>query len=61
MTDDGSDEKRDSGDLWITVALPDGVPVLYPQAARVLCRIVVGLARVERKTEGASRAEENAS
>jgi DNA invertase Pin-like site-specific DNA recombinase len=55
MTDDGSDEKRDSGDLWITVVLPDGVPVLYPQAARVLCRIVVGLARKERGSEPAPR------
>ena len=47
-------------DLWITVVV-DGVPILYPQAARVLCRIVVRLARAERAAEGAPRAEENAS
>lgn len=43
--------------MWITVVVPEGVPVVYPQAARVLCRIVVGLAQVERGSEAGSRAE----
>ena len=38
-----------------------GVPVLCPQAARVLCRIVVRLAGVERGAEAASGIEERAS
>lgn len=49
-----------SGDseLWITVVVLEGVPVLCSQAARVLCRIVVRLAKVERGTDDASVMEE---
>jgi hypothetical protein len=48
---------RDS-ELWVTVVVPEGVPVLCPQAARVLCRIVVRLAKVERENDDASAMEE---
>lgn len=57
MAGDRADLRRDSEDLWITVVVPDGVPVLCPQAARVLCRIVVGLARKELGSEAGSQAE----
>jgi hypothetical protein len=43
---------------WISVVVPEGVPVLCPQAARVLCRIVVRLAEVERENGDASAMEE---
>jgi hypothetical protein len=57
MADDGADVRRQAEDLWIKVVVRDEVPVLYPQAARVLCRIVVGLARKERGSEAGSQAE----
>jgi hypothetical protein len=51
----------ESGALWITVVVPDAAPVVYPQAARVLLRIVVRLAEVEHGSDDTSKAEETAS
>jgi hypothetical protein len=45
----------------VKVLLPDGVPVVYPQAARVLCRIVVRLAVAERPEEDIGGMKEAAS
>jgi hypothetical protein len=45
-------------ELWITAVVPEGVPVLCPQVARVLCRIVVRLAKVERENDDASAMKE---
>jgi hypothetical protein len=52
------EEPSPDPELWITVVVPEGVPVLCPQAARVLCRIVVRLAKVERENDDASAMEE---
>jgi hypothetical protein len=57
MGDDGAKARQDGEVLCMNVLVPDGVPPLYPQAARVLCRIVVGLAQVERGAETGSQAE----
>ncbi|GAA3536904.1 hypothetical protein GCM10022235_00440 [Kribbella ginsengisoli] len=35
----------------VDVRVPERLPVVYPQAARALCRIVVRLARMERSAE----------
>jgi hypothetical protein len=53
--------KVSADDLPVQVRVPDGPPVVYPQAARVLCRIVVRLARMERSPEDAGGTEEEAS
>jgi hypothetical protein len=52
---DGTSKSR------IRVKLPSKPPLLYPQAARVLRRIVVRLAQARRGTDNASRSEEKAS
>ena len=44
-----------------SVQVPTRPPVLYPQAARVLRGIVVGLAQERCETDGASESEEQAS
>jgi hypothetical protein len=44
-------------ELWITAVVPEAVPVLCPQAARVLCRIVVRLAKVERENDASAMEE----
>jgi hypothetical protein len=49
------------GDGVVRVVLPDGVPVVYPQAARVLRRIVVRLAKMEHLAEDVGETEEEAS
>jgi hypothetical protein len=49
------------GDGAVHVVLPDGAPVVYPQAARILCRIVVRLAKMERLAEDAGGTKEEAS
>ncbi|WP_328324398.1 hypothetical protein OHA70_33205 [Kribbella sp. NBC_00382] len=54
-------EEAAGGDGVVRVVLPDGVPVVYPQVARVLCRIVVRLAKMERLVEDAGRTDEEAS
>lgn len=53
---DGVDE-----DPQVRVRLPRRSPVLYPQAARVLRRIVLRLARSKPRSGGDSRREERAS
>ena len=45
-------------ELWMTVVVPEGVPVLCPKAAGVLCRFVVRLAKVERENDDDSEIEE---
>ena len=50
-----SDGAEPSG---VEVDLPEGVPVVYPQAARVLRRIVVGLAEAKRRADERSGTEE---
>jgi hypothetical protein len=61
--EEGSAERRETpgGDGVVRVVLPDGVPVVYPQAARVLRRIVVRLAKMERLAENVGETEEEAS
>ncbi|MEV8371128.1 hypothetical protein AB0P21_00210 [Kribbella sp. NPDC056861] len=55
---DGRGEEFETG---MRVLLPDGVPVVYPQAARVLCRIVVRLAKMEQSATDADGTEETSS
>lgn len=52
---DGTNKSR------VRVRLPNKPPLLYPQAARVLRRIVVRLAQARRGTDNASQPEEKAS
>lgn len=51
-------DERPGGDSVVRVVGPDGVPVVYPQVARVLCRIVVRLARMELLAENVGGTEE---
>ena len=55
MGPDGTNRSR------TRVRLPGKPPLLYPQAARVLRRIVVRLAQARRGIDNASRSEEKAS
>lgn len=61
MDSERSRERRarvPADDLPVEVRVPDEPPVVYPQAARVLCRIVVRLAKMERSAEDAGGDEE---
>jgi hypothetical protein len=55
------DADRVGQDPQISVRIPGRLPALYPQAARVLRRIVVRLARAGRGTDDAPRPGERAS
>lgn len=59
--EDASVEPDGRREAYASVQVPKRPPVLYPQAARVLRRIVVGLAQKRCETDGASKSEEQAS
>lgn len=59
--DSAERDEAPDGDGVVHVVLPDGAPVVYPQAARDLCRIVVRLAKMERLVEDAGGTKEEAS
>ncbi|MDX6282999.1 MAG: hypothetical protein QOH03_4070 [Kribbellaceae bacterium] len=50
--------RQAAGEAPVQVRVPDRPPVVYPQAARVLRRIVVRLAKMERLAEDVGGAEE---
>ncbi|GAA0946549.1 hypothetical protein GCM10009554_42530 [Kribbella koreensis] len=55
------DSETPDGDGVVHVVFPDEVPVVYPQAARLLVRIVVRLAKMEPPAEGSGGTKEERS